>query len=394
MTGNSKSKFRSPFKVIILIFGLGLALLWYFTRTNSIAVTVWKVERGPVEVTVANTKAGSVRAHQRARLSPSIGGVVSAIYFKEGDQVKEGDVLVEIWNLDRKAKVNLAKQHLLQVEAQAAEICLRAAHKERKFKREKELRQSGVVSEGSYDTAESEAATSKAACQAAHASVCENQSALKLAEAELDRTIIRAPFEGVIAEVEVEVGEYITPSPPGIITPPAIDLVSTGPVYIEAPIDEVDVTKVSLKQSVKVTLDAYQEKEFQGHVRRIAPYILEIEKQARTATIEVELSDIKSNPLFLPGLTADVEIKIEQRENCLRIPTEAILDGNKVYTLSNNRIVLKEIQTGCQNWDFTEVISGLSETELLVLSLENKDLQDGISAHVENISNESQGQEP
>lgn len=91
---------------------------------------------------------------------------------------------------------------------------------------------------------------------------------------------------------------------------------------MSAPIDEVDAPQVKVGMSACVSLDAFAEKRCSGTVSRIAPYVLEKEKQARTVEVEVKLSDIKDLQELLPGYSADIEVLLASKERALRVPTE------------------------------------------------------------------------
>ena len=132
--------------------------------------------------------------------------------------------------------------------------------------------------------------------------------------------VLRAPFSGIVADISGELGEYATPSPPGILTLPAVDLIDDSCMFVSAPIDEVDAANVKVGQVARITLDAIKGKTFAGKVKRIAPYVLELEKQARTVEVEVEFSERPEAENLLVGYSADVEIVHNARTNVLRIP--------------------------------------------------------------------------
>ena len=202
---------------------------------------------------------------------------------------------------------------------------------------------------------------------------------MKLQQAMIEKTELIAPFSGVIAEINGEVGEYITPSPSGVATPPAIDLIGEGCLYVQAPVDEVDASSIQPGMLVHVTLDAFRGERFEGKVSRIAPYVKELEKQARTVDIDVNLVDKEHYQKMLIGYSADVDVVIEQQKNTLRLPTETIIDGNKVlvYQASNKQLVLTEFTPGLSNWRYTEIKAGLTDTEQVLISLDVEGAVDG-----------------
>ncbi len=218
-----------------------------------------------------------------------------------------------------------------------------------------------------------------AACAAAKDVVRVSDAKIDVAAARLERTLLRAPFDGVIAEINGELGEYVTPSPVGIPTPPTVDLIDASCLYISAPIDEVDAPSVRAGQPAYITMDAFPEKRFPGVIRRVAPYVLDIEKQARTVEIEAEITDSEDSNL-LPGYSADVEVILDVRANVLRVPTQAVIDRQRVFILANGTLEERQIVRGIANWEFTEIEDGLAEGELVVLSVDREGLADGIAA--------------
>lgn len=372
----------------LLLFSLlaaaAVAGIWYFTRPPVLPVTVAKVGRGTVEATVANTRAGTVKACRRARLAPQSGGQISRLLVREGERVEAGQVLLELWNVDLAAQEKLARKQLSSAQARIQEACTVAQQFEREAERSRQLRAKGFISDARLDQAQSEAKARGAACEGARADVGQARERIAVAQAGLDRSQLRAPFAGIVAEVTGELGEFTTPSPPGIPTPPAIDLIDDSCLYVSAPIDEVDAPQVKVGMEGRITLDAMAGKHFPGKVRRIAPYVLDLEKQARTVEVEVQFDDPAATKGLLVGYSADVEIVHTSRSNVLRIPTPALLEGAKVLVLGTDGVVHeRKIQTALSNWEYTEVSGGLSEGDQVVTSLDRAGVKAGVRATVE-----------
>jgi HlyD family secretion protein len=151
----------------------------------------------------------------------------------------------------------------------------------------------------------------------------------------------------------------------------------TAPV--EAPIDEVDAGRVRIGMPVRVSLDAFRGRRFAGQVSRIAPFITELEKQARTVNVEVRFIQLPVDVALLTGYSADVEILLEQSAGTLRIPTETLLEGRRVLRYDPATGLLNEValNTGLANWRWTEVLGGLVEGERILASLSQDGLKDG-----------------
>ncbi len=364
---------------LILIIAAAVYAVRYYTRPDPLQVVVKPVERGVVEQTVVNTRAGTVKACRRAKLSPSMGGQISRLPVREGDRVKTDQLLIEIWNKDLVAEMALAEREVESSEARATAACLNAEVTRREANRISKLQEFEAVSEERTDKAETQAKALFAECEATKALVLTNKARLDVIKARLSQTRLLAPFDGVVAEINGELNEYVTPSPPGIPTPPVIDLIDNSCFYVTAPIDEVDAAAISTGMPARVILDAFGDRRFEGRVRRIAPYVLDQEKQARTVDVEVELAHPEEiNPL-LAGYSADAEIILEVRQDVLRIPTETILDEDRVFVYLPLKGIIEEriIEIGLSNWDYTEVLSGLHVGELLVTNVDQAGVSDG-----------------
>ena len=368
--------------ILVLVIAVAGLIIWYFTRPDPVQVVVKPVDRGIVERTVANTRAGTVKACRRAKLSPSIGGQIAKLPIREGDTVKSGDLLIEIWNQDLAAEVRLAVSEAEAARARAKSACLNADVAQREANRIVNLFKTGATSEEKADKTVTEAKALRADCEAAKASALMSESRIGVAKATLARTRLFAPFSGVVAEINGELSEYVTPSPIGIATPPVVDLIDNTCFYVTAPIDEVDVPNIKPGMDSRVTLDAFGDRRFSGKVRRIAPYVLDREKQARTVDVEVEFTIPADIRQMLAGYSADVEIILDVRENTLRIPTESVLEGNRVLVYLPDTQVIKErtFISGISNWYYTEVISGLKPDELVVVNVDRVGMKDGAKA--------------
>jgi HlyD family secretion protein len=342
-------------------------------------VVLQKVERGTVEASVSNTRAGTVNACRRAKMSPSAGGQIAKLLVKKGMRVRKGQVLLELWNDDLHAQERLAQEQLQTSMTRVQEVCTLAEASQREAVRSQELRDKGFISAQQLDRAVSDATSRKASCAVARNDIEQSKSRIALARAGLERMVLRAPFDGVVADISGELGEYATPSPPGIPTLPAIDLIDDSCLYVSAPIDEVDAAKLKIGQPARITLDAIRGRTFAGKVRRIAPYVLDLEKQARTVEVEVEFDKPATDDNLLVGYSADVEIIHEVRDQVLRISTQTLLEGNRVL-LYGSKGVLEErkVMTGLSNWEYVEVVSGLELGDRIVSSLDRAGVKAGV----------------
>lgn len=364
---------------VALIAAVVAAAMW-LGRPKPVAVVVAEVGRGKVESSIANTRAGTVEACQRTRLSTIAGGRIELLTVKEGDRVTKGQLLMKLWNDDQQGAQAVAAAQVETARKRVTEACTLADAAQREAERQSSLRKQEFVSIAREDAARSEASARAAGCDTARADVAQSQARLALSRIEQRRMVLVAPFAGTIARIVGEVGEYSTPSPPGVPTPPAIDLIDDSCLYIKAPLDEVDAPRLKAGMPVRITIDALPGRSFTGRIQRIAPFVSALEKQARTVDIEAVFDDpAKAGPLLV-GYSADVEVILEARESALRIPTAALLEGSRVLLLEGEALVERKLKTGLSNWQFTEVTEGLSGGERIVTSLEREGVQAGARA--------------
>lgn len=351
---------------------------WRLTRPQPPEVEVAVVERGPVESTVVNTRAGTVKACRRAKLAPVLGGQIVRLWVKEGDRVEVGAPLLELWNRDLAAQRELATRQLATSEERRREACILAANAKRDAERTQQLAAQNFVSPQRAEDARAEARARQANCDALAADVKRAQAQIRVTLAGLERTTLTAPFAGIVAEVTGEIGEVTTPSPPGIPTPPAVDLIDDSCLYVSAPMDEVDAPRLKPGLPARISLDALPGQVFPGRVRRIAPYVTEVEKQARTVDVEVDFEPSPKGPLLV-GYSADVEAIVERRDDVLRVPTQAIQQDGSVLVLGKDgRLEARRIETGLANWAYTEVAEGLAAGDRVLLSFDQEDVEAGV----------------
>jgi HlyD family secretion protein len=343
-----------PHALVVVAVG-AIALRYTVFRPDPVPVRVAAVEVARVESTITNSKAGTVKARRRAQISAEVGGRVVGLTHAEGDHVEEGEPLVLLDDATPRAQLRLAQQGLRVAQAAASEACISRDRARRELERKRSL----------VDRAQAQIAAS---------------------EAERAKFVIRAPFGGVIAEQDVERGEWITPSPPLLTAPPVVDVIDPSSLYVSAPMDEVDSAKIRVGQSVKVTVDSHPGETFPARVARVAPYVLDVEAQNRTVEIEVEFEDPRVAATLLPGTSADVEVVLEVREDVLRVPTSALLEGQKVLVPSDGTLEERAIEIGLKNWDYAEVRSGLEAGQLVVTSLDRAEVAEGARIEIEDTT--------
>ncbi|MBW1843426.1 MAG: efflux RND transporter periplasmic adaptor subunit, partial [Deltaproteobacteria bacterium] len=259
-------KWRFRALVVVGIIATVFLLKATVLAPEPIPVKTTVVSRGIIDSTITNSKAGTIRARQRAHLSTEIGGRVVEITHREGGVVAQGVLLLLLNDSTLRAQETQTVEAIRASDAHYQEMCITRDKARREYDRKRKLAAQNIVSEDLLDQLLHVYQAARAGCDAADAERQKVRASRAGAAADLDKVSIYAPFSGVIAEVNVEVGEWVTPSPAGII-----DLINRESLYISAPMDEIDSGRIELGLPVRVTVDSRPDETFLGKVTRVAP---------------------------------------------------------------------------------------------------------------------------
>ncbi|HDT6076575.1 efflux RND transporter periplasmic adaptor subunit [Aeromonas veronii] len=340
------------------------AAAWWW-RPQPTPIRLAEVGRGDVLVTVVNTRAGTIKSCQRAGLSLPGGGVVEQIAVKAGERVARGDLLLTLWSDDIHADLARARAQQALGKTQREERCSEAAYYEREANRLATLLAKNLTSRTLAEQAQNLADTRRYVCQASRQQERVDEAQVAQVEARLSERRLLAPFAGVVAEVNSKLGEYMTPSPPGVAMPPVIDLIDDRCLYVSAPIDEVDAARLKVGQQARVLLDAMPGRDFAATVTRIAPYVKELETQARTVEVEATLTALPTDVPLLIGYSADLEVEVTRATDVLRVAASSRADDGSVLRLEGDKLVRVVPRWGGENWNWIEVAEGLAAGDRL-----------------------------
>ena len=310
-------------------------IVWIVGCKTTPEVTVIKVVRGNVEATVSGVNSGTVRAEQVAELAFGSVGRVRELNVKLGDTVRKGQVLAQVENDDLNSRLSFTKE---------------------------DLERAITLSKSS--------AMSKSALSQAHA-------AYETAMIAYEKSLIKAPYDGVIAELNLEIGQLSQITAINVQAP--IRIVDLAPRYVRAEIDEVDLSKVMVDLPARVKILAARREPFKATVRKVVPFVSNFREQDRTS--EIELS-IENEGILLPaGSSADVEILTASKKNVLTVSSRALLGrgGNRyIYRLNGSTLAKAPIQIGIFGYTVSESLSGLSEGDEVALPSDKVELADGL----------------
>ncbi|MBI1318872.1 MAG: efflux RND transporter periplasmic adaptor subunit [Candidatus Hydrogenedens sp.] len=390
--------------ILLVLAGIAGGVAWALNREQPIEVTAATVARGSVEQTVAAIASGTIMPAQRAMLAVGAIGTIKEVHVKDGDRVTAGQLLVELEHAELSAQVELAQANLRMGEArlsqakiaesisesvtgtQARQAAAQLDAARAEFERVKPLAEREAISKSDFEQATLALRVAQEAFSAANATGRETEvraediasaeammdqlrAAVKAAEAMESKAIIRAPFDGVVAKVFLEKGEAVA------MGVPVAHIVDDSHLYIEAPFDEANIADMSVGQPVRIEVDAYNDRTFSGKVTYIAPFIQPNQDLARTLNVKVDIDDV--GDLLIPGMSADVTIIADSKDDVVYAPSESLIRDQYAYIIIDGKAAHRDVELGIGNWSRQEVVSGLKEGEMLITSVGVLGLEDG-----------------
>ncbi|MBF0564384.1 MAG: efflux RND transporter periplasmic adaptor subunit [Nitrospirae bacterium] len=389
-----------------------LAVLLYAFYDKGVRVKSEKIGRNTLLITVSATSTGTVKSEKEYSVTAERVGKISKLYAEEGDAVKEGQLLAKFDTEDAALELKRAeatfnesvnklkesveayepfkgqidndiKKTKAIVDEANSRLSRYCGLNEKGYVPEEtveQIKKDRAVAEASYDTALSARKNLDSkiyAIKAREHNADEAEKSLELSRLNYGYSFVRAACGGVITAKQARVGALLAK---GAMI---YSIVSMEPLYFEAFIDEADVPKVAVGQDVKLSMDAYPDKELRGKVYRISPVVLGSRLEARTFEVRISLTAQTGRsdpPKLKPGMSSDVEIITGKVENALLAPSHAIIErGGKsfLYVVYRSRAVLKEIGTGPSNWTYTVIKSGVAEGDEVITTIDAVGLKDG-----------------
>ncbi len=328
--------------IVAVVFLLALPKLGFFDTSKGKAAgnTSSKASLLPVEGFLlvpeafdnALTITGSIIANESLELKSEANGKITNINFIEGAHVHKGDLLVQI--NDEEIKAQIEKQRYMQ-----------KLNKDNEF-RQRQLLKKEAISQEEYDNALNRLNTTT--------------SDIKLFEAQLQKTRVYAPFDGIIGLRYVSNGAYISPAT--VIA----TLYNNSPAKIEFSVPSRYSSLIEAGKKIRFTVENDTSRVFVGEVYAVEPRINE-----ETRTLKLRALADNSNGLLLPGQFVKVDLILNSKSNALLIPTQAVIPGQRgqtVFIANSGKAKEVEIQTGTRTNLKIEVLSGLQPGDTVILT--------------------------
>lgn len=321
---------------------------WRKSTEGSASLPTLRVERESLTEGTVATGTIKPKVGAEVKVGAQVSGIVADLNVNVGDMVKKGEILATIRDDEWRARVDLLRADL---QSAIAEKELAASELR------KNTRLTDVVPAMDLETSQTKLKVREAAVQRARASLTE-------AEVQLRHTVIRAPVSGTIGSVSTYRGETVASS---LAAPTFVTIVDLDRLEVQAFVDETDIAKVQVGQSVAIRVDSYPGKELRGVVQAIYPKAQLINNVVNYVVI-VDIVD-RAGLLIRPEMTAHVSFILERRDAVISIPRPALLrtgGQNQVVVQQGGQWVERPVKTGLQTRDRIEIVSGLENGDTIV----------------------------
>ena len=416
---NGKNK-KSKKKVMIfsgigvLVVALVLIAIFGGSRDEVVPVQIEKVVERTITQSVTAT--GSLDPEFKVGITPEVTGEIVKLPVKEGQYVKKGDLLVQINPSTYKAQVEQSEAQLQGAMASLANNKAQLDKVTSDYNRTKELHAKNLSSDSDLESAKSAYLSAKASYQGAQAQIQQMQASLKVQKDQLSKCTIYAPMDGVVSQLNVQLGDRVLGSfySQGTNMMTVSDLKSMLAVV---DVDENDVVLVSKGDTAIVNIDAFGNKQFKGIVYQIGNTAVTTGTgtQEQVVNFEVKLKFVEFNPGFRPGMSCNANIETKTMHNVISVPIQSVTarsnnmlvsenagESNSsstkkkdnsndkvkeiVFIVKNGKAVSVPVTTGISDDNYIQVVSGLKGGEEVVsgsYSAISKELHDGANVKVE-----------
>jgi HlyD family secretion protein len=293
---------------------------WRVVRRPPVQVVAEPPTRGEIVQTI--TAPGEVLAFRRADIASQLVGRVVGVMAKDGDQVKQGDVLVRLDDSDAKARVKSSTARIERAKASIVHATAELERATRELNRSISLHARGVATAEELSNARSTHAKAEATLAMNQAELIESEGTRQLNLQELSRTEIRAPIDGVVTNRNVEVGEVVIAGTVNLPGAKMMTVCDSSQVWVRADVDEADVALVRTGQAARIFLQSDPSTPALGVTERLAA---QGKKSEEVVSFETRVLVQTSGTRLQPGMTAMVEIEVKRSADALGVPVQAMV---------------------------------------------------------------------
>jgi RND family efflux transporter MFP subunit len=374
--GRRRGRLYAIAGLALLLLGAGL---WFGVgrmRPPVVQVAVARAAgQGPGAGSVLDAS-GYVTARRQATVSAKITGKVTEVLIEEGMQVREGAVLARLDDTEARAQLALARAQLTAARSQLAEVRAQLEQAERDYARQQALYDKQLIAPQSLDAALAQRDMLRARLASTEEQIKVAQESLSVAQVQIDNTVIRAPFSGVVVAKSAQPGEMISPiSAGGGFTRTGIGtIVDMDSLEIQVDVNESYINRVTPGQPVEATLNAYPDWRIPGEVIAIIPTA-----DRSKATVKVRIAIKQKDPRMVPDMGARVGFldpkpaagEATRATSGVLVPAEAVrTDGSNaiVFVYADGKAERRSVTLGPDSSGQRRVVSGLRDGERVVLA--------------------------
>lgn len=411
MAKSKKKKYILPLIIVVIIILAVMKSCGVFGSNEKIDQVDTQQATTATIVQIV-TASGKIKPSTEVKIAPEVSGEITQLTVKEGDEVKKGQLLVQIKQDIYISAVNRAQAAVQQSIAALEQSAARLKESESEYKRSKLLFESGTIARADWEATEANYKVARLTYDASKSSLESARATLKEAEDNLMRTQIFAPIDGTISQLNVEAGERVVGTAQMAGTE-VLRVANLDSMEVEVTVGENDIVKLAVGNPVDIEVDAYWGKRFKGRVTEIASSAANVTEtssadQVTNFNVKIIILDESYRDLveeknllhtpFKPGMTASVEIESDRKDSILVAPIRAVstrqvkdsTDGSTrtrevVFVLQDGKALQKEVETGIQDDENIEILHGIEPGETLITgpySLVSKTLHDGQSVKV------------
>lgn len=359
--------------------------IWWFTRAQPVEVKTLLVpsatSNGSGSSRTVLNASGYVTPRREGTISSKVTGKVVEVLVEEGLRVQAGQVLARLDDTNLRAALRLAEAQFVSSKTLLEETSVRLQQSERDLKRASDLAGNGIATQADLELARSEAQAQAARLRRLEAEVAVAERQVAVMQQQLDDTVIRAPFGGIVTSKNAQPGEMISPMSAGGFTRTGIcTIVDMDSLEVEVDVNEGYINRVEPNQPVEAKLDAYPDWIIPCHVIAIIPTA-----DRQKATVKVRVRFDKLDPRILPQMAVKVAFRgtetagsapISKTVSVPRTVVQSIDGRDGVFVISNGRAERRAVTLGVSTGDEVLIVSGLAGGEKVV-SDPPKGLADG-----------------
>ncbi len=344
---------------LILSAGCGSGDNSTANEDKAVPVTVMEAKKDNISAKTVIT--GKVTPSSEVIIIPKIGGKAARVPVDIGYKVKKGDLLLQIDTTDLEIQLSAAINGLTNAKLTHDQAVLNYNNAKSNYERMKSLFQEGAVSQQQLEQAELQYNLAKDAMNQPVAETAMNQ--VESIRQQIADAGITSPIDGEIATRQIDPGEMAGSSSP------VMTVVNIDTVFVEATVAESDIARVKEGQEVTVKVDAAGGS-FSGKVKLLSPVA---NAQTKGYPVKIEIDNPEHQ--LKPGMFAEIELVTKKREGVVAVPKEAIVDkgsGKVLYVLQGSVVEQRQVETGIETDEMTEVVKGLEVGEKFIIEGQHK----------------------